>query len=142
MSYNKCLLLGRLGKDPELKYTASGTATCKFSLATSEKYKDKTSGELVEKTQWHNVVVWGKAAELSNQYLAKGRQAFVEGKIENRSWDDKDGNKKYITEIIASTVQFIGSNLEKNEAVKKIEDAPKEYEVKTDTNFASDSIPF
>ena len=98
MSVNKVILLGRLGQDPELKYTPTGMAVCNFSLATSEKWKDK-AGQDQERTEWHRVVVWGKIAELCNQYLAKGRQAYLEGSLQTRSWDDKDGNKRYTTII-------------------------------------------
>lgn len=108
MSVNKVILLGRLGQDPEYKVTPSGAAVCNFSLATSETWNDKNSGQKQEKTEWHRVVVWGKLAEICNQYLSKGSQAFVEGRLQTRSWEDKDGNKKYTTEINATTVQFVG----------------------------------
>lgn len=107
MSVNKVIILGRLGQDPELKYTPGGTAVCNFTIATSESYTDKQN-QKHEKTEWHRVVVWGKLAELCNQYLAKGRQAFIEGSLQTRSWDDKSGGKRYTTEIVAATVQFIG----------------------------------
>ena len=107
MSVNKVILLGRLGQDPELKYTPGGAAVCNFSMATTEAWTDK-QGQKQEKTEWHRIVVWGKLAELCNQYLAKGRQAFVEGRLQTRSWDDKDGTKRYTTETMATTVQFIG----------------------------------
>ena len=109
MSVNKVILLGRLGQDPELKYTPAGMAVCNFSVATSESWSDKTSGQKQEKTEWHRIVVWGKLAELCGQYLAKGRQAYIEGSLQTRSWDAKDGQKKYTTEIVARTVQFIGA---------------------------------
>ncbi|MDH4468182.1 MAG: single-stranded DNA-binding protein [Bacteriovoracaceae bacterium] len=108
MSVNKVILVGRLGQDPELKNTPGGAAVCQFSLATSENWMDK-QGQKQEKTEWHRIVVWGKLAETCNQYLAKGRQAYVEGKLQTRSWDDKEGQKKYTTEIVANTVQFLGS---------------------------------
>ncbi len=104
---NKAILIGNLGKDPELKYTPSGQGVATFSLATTEQYTDK-SGQRQKKTEWHNIVAWGKLGELANQYLRKGRPAYIEGRIETRSWDDKDGNKKYRTEINASTIQFLG----------------------------------
>ena len=104
MSVNKVIILGRLGQDPELKYTPSGAAVCNFSLATSESWNDKNSGQKQEKTEWHRIVVWGKLAELCNQYLSKGKQAFVEGKLETRSWEDKEGKKRFTTEIKATTV--------------------------------------
>ena len=108
MSVNKVILLGRLGQDPELKYTPSGTAVCNFSIATSESWSDK-SGQKQERTEWHRIVVWGKLAELCNQYLSKGRQAFIEGGLQTRSWEDKQGQKRYTTEINAKSVQFIGA---------------------------------
>lgn len=104
---NKVMIIGRLGKDPELKYTPSSMAVCNFSVATTEKYKDK-SGVMQENTEWHNIVVWGKLAELCNSYLSKGRQAYIEGQLKTRSWDGKDGQKKYITEINAKEVKFLG----------------------------------
>jgi len=151
MSVNKVIVLGRLGQDPELKYTPSGAAVCNFSLATSETWTDKNSGQKNEKTEWHRIVVWGKLAELCNQYLSKGRQAFVEGKIQTRSWDDKDGNKRYTTEISASTVQFIGANQgtsTNSNANNNMNQAPtnndnqNDYNISSDANFASDDIPF
>lgn len=109
MSVNKVILLGRLGQDPELKYTPSGSSVCNFSLATSENWKDKNNGQKQEKTEWHRIVVWGKLAELCHQYLTKGRQVYVEGKLQTRSWDDKtSGAKRYTTEILATAIQFIG----------------------------------
>ena len=151
MSVNKVILLGRLGQDPELKYTPGGSAVCNFSLATTESWTDK-QGQKQEKTEWHRVVVWGKLAELCNQYLAKGRQAFLEGRLQTRSWDDKDGNKKYTTEILASTVQFIGGATASNNTTagntqtvdsSYAQSAPtQEYQVANDASFAADDIPF
>ena len=109
MSVNKVLLIGRLGNNPEIRYTNTGTAVANFNLATSENWNDK-NGQKQERTEWHRVVVWGKLAELCEKYLSKGRQCFVEGRLQTRSWDDKDGNKRYTTEIVASTIQFLGSN--------------------------------
>lgn len=108
MSVNRAILIGRLGKDPELTYTQSGTARCKFSMATSEVYYDH-SNERQEKTEWHNVIVWGKQAESAGKYLEKGREVYVEGKIETRSWEDeKTGQKRWMTEIKAQRVVFLG----------------------------------
>ena len=106
-SVNKAILIGNLGKDPELRYTPSGQAVASFSLATSERFKDK-EGNWQERTDWHNVVVWGRQGETVKEYLRKGRSAYVEGRIQTRSYDDKEGNKKWITEIIASRIQFLG----------------------------------
>lgn len=104
---NKAILVGRLGKDPEIKYTPSGTAIANFTMATSENYKDK-DGQKQERTEWHRIVAFGKLAEICGEYLAKGKQVYVEGRIQTRSWDDKDGNKKYMTEIVANIMQMLG----------------------------------
>lgn len=106
-SLNKAMLIGNLGKDPEVRFTPSGKAVAKFSIATTEQWS--AEGEKKEKTEWHNIVVWGKQAENCGQYLAKGRQVYIEGQIRNRSYDDKDGNKRYITEIVAQQVKFLGA---------------------------------
>jgi single-strand DNA-binding protein len=108
-SVNKVILVGNLGKDPEVRFTPSGRAVAKFSLATTDSWTDQESGRQ-ERTEWHNIVVWGKQAENCGQYLAKGRQVYIEGAIRSRSYDDKDGNKRYITEIVAQRVQFLGSS--------------------------------
>ena len=105
---NKAILVGRLGTNPEVRYTPSGAAVCNFSIATSEAYKDK-SGQKQERTEWHRIVVWNKMAEVCGEYLAKGRQVYIEGRLQTRNWDDKDGNKRYTTEVVAQTVQFLGS---------------------------------
>ena len=105
---NKVILVGNLGADPEMKYTASGTPFCNFRLATSESFNDR-DGQLQERTEWHRVTAWGKLAEICGQYLSKGRQVYVEGSIRTRSWDDNTGTKRYITEINAREVQFLGS---------------------------------
>jgi len=106
-SVNKVILVGNLGKDPEVRFTPSGRAVARFTLATTESWMDQESGRQ-ERTDWHNIVVWGKQAESCGQYLAKGRQVYVEGRVTSRSYDDKDGNKRYITEIVAQRVQFLG----------------------------------
>ncbi len=108
MSVNKVILVGRLGQNPEVRYTPSGAAVANFSVATNEAWTDK-SGQKQERTEWHKVVVWGKLAELCSQYLAKGRQCYLEGRLQTRQWQDKDGQTKYTTEIQAQTVQFLGS---------------------------------
>lgn len=107
MSVNKVILVGRLGQNPEVRYTPSGSAVANFSVATNEAWTDK-SGQKQERTEWHRVVVWGKLAELCNQYLQKGRQCYVEGRLQTRSWQDKDGTTKYSTEVQAQTIQFLG----------------------------------
>ena len=105
---NKVILVGNLGRDPELSYLPSGQSVAKFSLATTRAYKDK-SGELKEETEWHNIVAWGKLGEICAQYLAKGRQAYVEGRIQTRTWEGRDGNKRTSVEIVAENVQMLGS---------------------------------
>jgi single-strand DNA-binding protein len=152
MSLNKVMLLGRLGQEPELKYTPSGSAVCNFSLATTESWSDK-SGQKQERTEWHRIVVWGKLGELCNQYLSKGRQAFVEGTLQTRSWEGKDGQKRYTTEINAKNVQFIGGQAStgksENQAPGMNQERPEndnalnqDYNVATDANFTADDIPF
>ena len=95
---NKVILVGNLGQDPELRYTGSGTAVCNLRLATNESYKD-ASGQLVEKTEWHSVVAWSRLAEICGEYLKKGSLVYFEGSLQTRSWDDKDGNTRYTTEV-------------------------------------------
>lgn len=104
---NKVILVGHLGADPDMRYTPSGQGVCELRLATSESWNDK-NGQRQERTEWHRVVVWGKRAEICSKYLAKGRQVYIEGRIQTRNYDDKDGNKRYITEVIAADVQFLG----------------------------------
>ena len=107
-SVNKVILIGNLGKDPELKYLNSGRAVAEFSLATNERWKDQ-EGNQQERTEWHNIVLWGRQAELAKEYLTKGRSVYIEGRIQTRSWDDQDGNKRYKTEIVGDRIQFLGS---------------------------------
>jgi single-strand DNA-binding protein len=104
---NKAILIGNLGRDPELRYTQNGQAVTNFSLATSENWTDK-SGERTERTEWHRIVAWGKTAELCAQYLSKGRTVYIEGRLQTRDWEDKEGVKRQTTEIVANTVQFLG----------------------------------
>lgn len=107
---NKVIIVGRLGSDPEVKTINGGNTVAKLSVATSENWTDK-QGQKQERTEWHRVVVWSKLAELCGKYLSKGRQVYIEGRIQTRSWDDEtSGQKKYSTEIVANTVQFLGGN--------------------------------
>jgi len=108
-SLNKVMLIGRLGKDPELKYTASGTPFCRFSMATDDSWNDKNSGERQEKTEWHNIVTWDRLAEICNQYLTKGQLVYIEGSLQTREWDDQEGNKRRTTEIRARDMVMLGS---------------------------------
>ncbi len=113
MSVNKAILVGNVGKDPEVRYLEGGTAVASFSLATSEVYKNK-SGEKVTQTEWHNIVAWRHLAELAEKYITKGKQLYIEGRITTRSWDDKDGNKRYTTEIVANSIQMLGRKGDEN----------------------------
>ena len=107
MAVNKVILIGNLGKDPEVHHLDSGVATAKFSLATSETYKNK-NGEKITTTEWHNIVLWRGLAEVAEKFLKKGNQVYIEGKIKTRTWDDKEGNKRYTTEIIGDILQLLG----------------------------------
>lgn len=106
-SVNKVILVGNLGRDPEVRYTQSGTAVANFTLATNEVWNDK-AGVKQERTEWHRIVVWGKQAEVAREYLSKGRQVYIEGSLQTRQWDDKEGNKRSTTEIKANRVIFLG----------------------------------
>lgn len=106
-SVNKVILIGNLGADPELKYTPSNRPLCNLSVATNEVFKDKT-GQRQERTEWHRVTVWGEQAETCSKYLSKGRSVYVEGRLQTRSWDDKEGKKRYSTDIVADRVVFLG----------------------------------
>lgn len=143
---NKVILVGNLGRDPEAKYTPNGVAISNFSVATSEKWKDKTTGEWQEKTEWHRVVVWNKTAEFCNMYLKQGSSVYIEGRLVTRSWDDKDGSKRYATEVVADTVQALdkkGSNdngfTDKKDPVSQAKDV---FNINTNPTFAQDDIPF
>lgn len=106
-SVNKVILIGNLGKDPELKHTSNGTAVATMTVATNERYKDK-NGEWQDKTEWHTVVLWQRLAEIAAEYLKKGRSVYVEGRLQTRSWEDKQGQKRYTTEIVASDLVLLG----------------------------------
>lgn len=106
-SLNKVMLIGNLGRDPEVRYTASGTAVAGFSVATTEKFKNK-SGEWEERTEWHNITLWGKLAEIAGEYLAKGKTVYIEGRLQTRKWQDRDGKDRYTTEIVGDKMQMLG----------------------------------
>ncbi len=104
---NKVILVGNLGRDPEIRYTRDGTAVANLNLATTDTWND-ANGQKQERTEWHRVVAWGKLAEIAKEYLAKGRQIYIEGRLQTRSWDDKDGNKRYTTEVRADQMLMLG----------------------------------
>ena len=106
---NKVFIIGRLGSDPEVRYTQDGAAVANFSIATSESWKDKESGQKMEKTEWHKIVVWKRLAEICGEYLKKGKEVYIEGKLKTRSWEQDDGVKRYMTEIHATYMQMLGS---------------------------------
>jgi single-strand DNA-binding protein len=109
---NKVILVGNLGRDPEMKYTPDGTAIANFSIATSDEWKDKTTGEKKTKTEWHRIVAFRRLAEICGEYLKKGSQVYIEGKLQTRSWEDKEGNKRYTTEVVANQMQMLGGRSE------------------------------
>jgi len=105
---NKVQLIGNLGRDPETRYTPSGAAVTKLLIATADSWNDKQTGQRIEETEWHNVVLWNRLAEVAEKYLRKGRQVYIEGKKKTRKWQDKDGNDRYTVEIIANDMQLLG----------------------------------
>ena len=105
---NKVILIGNLGADPELRHTPSGSAVANFRIATTEEWKDRNTGEKQERTEWHRIVAWARLGEICGEYLHKGKQVYVEGKLQTRSWEDREGNKRWTTEVVAQTVQMLG----------------------------------
>jgi single-strand DNA-binding protein len=138
-SLNKVLIMGNLGSDPELKRTPSGQAVATLNVATNESWTDKENNRQ-ERTEWHRIVVWGRQAEQCGQYLKKGRQVFVEGRIQTRSWEDQQGQKKFMTEIVAQTVQFIGSPGGRGEESPLPE--PSGRDVEPPASISDDDVPF
>lgn len=139
-SVNKVILVGRLGKDPEVKYTQGGAAVARFSLATDEMWKDQ-SGEKQQKTEWHNIVAWSKLAEICGQYLAKGRLVYIEGRLQTRNWEDKDGNKRTTTEIRADNMVMLGGRPEGDRQEKSASATPPS-DTHGDTEITDNDIPF
>jgi single-strand DNA-binding protein len=130
-SLNKVFLMGHLGSDPEIRYTQSGAAVANFSVATSERWKDKVTGEDKENTEWHRIVAWNKTAEIAGERLRKGDLVFIDGRIQTRGWEDKNGNKRYTTEIVAHFMQYFN----------KRQEAPIENQ-KPAEKHEEDDIPF
>jgi single-strand DNA-binding protein len=140
MSVNKAILIGRLGKDPELRYTPSGKAVTSFSLATTERWTG-ADGQRNESTTWHNIIAWGKQAELLKEYLSKGREVYIEGRIDNRSYEDKEGNKRYISEIVVQNFSFIGSRGDQESGPRR-ESEPSPPPPSDDLGSSDDDLPF
>jgi single-strand DNA-binding protein len=136
-SVNKVILVGNLGADPELRYTSSGTPVASFSLATRERWTNK-SGEKEEKTEWHKIVAWARLGEICGEYLHKGKQVYIEGRLQTRSWEDRDGNKRYTTEIVAQTMQMLGPAGKEGRLESKDEAFPVEEPI----SVPEDDIPF
>ncbi len=107
-SVNKVILIGNLGRDPEMRYTTDGSAVANFSIATTDQWRDKASGEKQERTEWHRIVFFGRTAEIAGEYLKKGRPVYIEGRLQTRKWTDKDGNERYTTEIVGDRMQLLG----------------------------------
>jgi single-strand DNA-binding protein len=149
---NKVILLGNLGKDPELSYLPSGQSVAKFSLATSRKFKDK-NGELKDETEWHNIVAWGKLGEIAAQYLKKGRQAYIEGRISSRKWEDREGKPRTTYEIVADEVVMVGGRGEEGgepparsmgsaRPSRPASSAPDDFGEPASQEITDDDIPF
>ena len=136
-SVNKVILIGNLGADPEVRYTPSGSAVANFNIATSEQWTDK-SGEKQERTEWHRIVAWGRTGEVCGEYLHKGRQVYVEGRLQTRAWEDRDGNKRYTTEVIAHTVKMLGPAGKEG----RVESRDQQFPVEEPINVPEDEIPF
>jgi len=141
---NKVILVGNLGKDPEVRYLEGGTAVANFPIATSETYKDKNTGERKTNTEWHNIVLWRGLAEIAEKYLKKGNQIYIEGKLRTRQWQDKDGNNRYTTEVVGDNLQMLGR---KDDNASNNQSAPVEKKEsttpKTDTGSSDlDDLPF
>ncbi len=138
MAVNKVILVGNVGKDPETRHLDSGTTLCKFPLATNEVYKK--DGEQVKNTEWHNIVLWRKIAEVAEQYVKKGDLLYIEGRIRTRSYDDQDGNKKYMTEIIGDNLQMLGKRQSDGDSAPNDSPPANNTSTNNDTETASDDF--
>ena len=137
---NKVILIGNLGKDPEVRHLESGAVVANFSLATSETYKDRKTGEKITQTEWHNVVIWRGLAEVAEKYLKKGSSVYIEGKLRSRSWDDKDGIKRYTTEILADVMTMLGGKSDSSTGSNS--NTPSEPDVAPFDDDSSGDLPF
>lgn len=139
---NKVILIGHLGADPEQRSFPNGDAVCNLRLATSEKWKDKTTGDTKEETEWHRVVLYRKLAEIAGQYLRKGSQVFIEGRIRTRKWQDRDGQERYTTEIEASEMKMLGNTATNATSASRQAAAPTHALAAPDTSFDPGDVPF
>ena len=139
------MLIGNLGRDPEIRYTTGGQAVANFTIATTEKYTNK-SGEKQEDTEWHRIVAWGRLAEICGEYLSKGRMVYIEGSIKTRSWEDKEGNTRYTTEVVARNMQMLGGQGGQGgrSAAPSTPDekVPADFDIEDDSFGSDDDIPF
>jgi single-strand DNA-binding protein len=138
-SVNKVILVGNLGRDPEVRYTTSGTPVANFTMATTDRWNDQASGERKERTEWHRIVVWGKQAEIAGEYLRKGRQVYVEGSLQTREWTDREGNKRYTTEVRAQRFQMLGRAPDRDAVAV---DEGSQAVAEPEPRFEEDDIPF
>lgn len=141
MSVNRAILVGRLGRNPETRYTSGGQAVCNFTLATDETYRDR-NGERQKRTEWHRIVVWGKQAEISQKYLHKGSLIFVEGRIQARQWDDREGQKHTSVEIVVNNFRMLGSKTETSPAAAGEADEARATEDLPTSEISDEDIPF
>jgi single-strand DNA-binding protein len=150
MSVNKVILVGNVGKDPEIRHLDSGVAVASFPLATSENYTAK-NGEKISTTEWHNIVLWRGLADVAEKYVTKGRQLYIEGKIKTRSWDDKDGVKRYTTEVVADVMQMLGTRTDNQQGQNQNSESGGQQETAgfqstgdSDSDFqgGDDDLPF
>ncbi len=135
---NKAIVVGNLGRDPEMRYTPAGVPVATFSVATSEEWKDKDTGSKQERTEWHRIVAWRGLAEICGKYLRKGSQVYIEGKIQTRSWEDREGVKRYTTEIVAQSMQMLGSP----QRQERPDDRDEGYRAEEPPSLPEDDIPF
>lgn len=141
-SLNKVILIGNIGKDPEVRHLEDGATIAKFPLATTETYNDKTGAKITQ-TEWHNIVLWRGLAEVAEKYLRKGKQVYIEGKLKTRSWEDKDGNKRYITEIIGDNLIMLGRKSDENQLIEdqNTDNKDKNTSTKVMEDQANDVLP-
>jgi len=145
-SVNKVILIGNLGKDPEVRHLENGAAVANFSIATSENYKDRKTGEKVSQTEWHNIVAWRGLAEIAEKYLKKGAKVYIEGKLKTRTWQDKEGNNRYSTEIITDNLTMLGSTVDSMASSNQVTPIENESKTSPEKEFSSpdenDDLPF
>ena len=141
MSFNKIIIVGNLGRDPELRYTPQGTPVCSFTMATNERRKDR-NGEMQDQTTWFRITLWGRQAETASQYLAKGRSVYIEGRLRVEEWNDRDGRQRYTLEVHATDMQFIGGKVEEHSQTPAKDDDHPSREQSNAPDITDEDIPF